>query len=179
MPYVESSLSIIDKLVGKVGRDRMMQEGLLEVKALAYIRGANIDNSILIMEEAQNMSINQMKTLLTRIGENSKFIISGDMDQSDRFKNVNQTGLYDAINRLKTIDKIGFFEFGVGDIVRNPIISEILRFYVEPKANLKTPIIPSEPEHKKMVLTVGSTPKETGVVKKKGIFKFLSKFISW
>jgi phosphate starvation-inducible PhoH-like protein len=69
--------------------------GVLEVQPLAYIRGKSIDNTILLME-AQNMSPNQMKTLLTRIGDNSKFIISGDLDQSDRFRHYHQSGLYDA-----------------------------------------------------------------------------------
>lgn len=131
MPYVESSIGIIDKIIGQTARQRLMTEEIIEIKALAYIRGANIDNSILIMEEAQNMSPNQMKTLLTRIGENSKFIISGDIDQSDRYYDISKSGLYDVINRLKDLKEIGMFEFGIEDIVRNPIISKILSYYGE------------------------------------------------
>jgi phosphate starvation-inducible PhoH-like protein len=84
-PYLSSSLDIFDKLIGKTNRLKL-EVGVLEVQALAYIRGKSIDNTILIMEEAQNMSPAQMKTLLTRIGEHSKFIISGDLDQSDKYR---------------------------------------------------------------------------------------------
>ena len=75
------------------------------------------------------MSPEQVKTLLTRIGENSKFVISGDLDQSDKFRNVKQSGLYDAMKRHRNIEEIGFFQFDNNDIVRNPIISKILNNY--------------------------------------------------
>jgi Phosphate starvation-inducible protein PhoH, predicted ATPase len=94
---------------------------------LAYIRGWNIDNTILIFEEAQNSTPNQMKLLLTRIGFNSKFFISGDLEQTDRYKDKRQSGLWDAISKFKNMDDIGIFEFSEEDIVRNPIISKILK----------------------------------------------------
>lgn len=137
-PYVESSLAIVDKIIGKSAREQMVESGIIEIKALAYIRGMNIDNSILIMEEGQNMSINQMKTLLSRIGENSKFIISGDMDQSDRYRDIKKSGLYDAMHRLKDMDEIGFLKFGADDIVRNPIIGKILNYYNQSEPSKKT-----------------------------------------
>ena len=77
------------------------------------------------------MTPNQVKTLLTRIGENSKFILSGDLQQSDKFKNVKQSGLYDALTRHKNIPEIGFIEFNEDEIVRHPIISKILGNYKE------------------------------------------------
>jgi phosphate starvation-inducible PhoH-like protein len=128
-PYLSSSLDIFDKLIGKANRVKLEELGVLEVQALAYIRGKSIDNTILIMEEAQNMSPAQMKTLLTRIGENSKFIISGDLDQSDRYRDYTKSGLYDAINRHKNISEIGFITFSDEDIVRNPIIKKIINNY--------------------------------------------------
>ena len=128
-PFVASSLDIFDKLIGKTNRLKLEELGLLEVQPLAYIRGKSIDHTILIMEEAQNMSPSQMKTLLTRIGYNSKFIISGDLDQSDRYRNFTQSGLYDAIAKHKNVSEIGFIEFSNEDIVRNPIISKILSNY--------------------------------------------------
>ena len=129
-PYLASSLDIFDKLIGKSNRLKLEELGILELQALAYIRGKSIDNSILIMEEAQNMSPNQMKTLLTRIGDNSKFIISGDLDQSDRYRNATQSGLYDALQKHKNISEIGFIEFNNEDIVRNKVISKILSNYI-------------------------------------------------
>ena len=128
-PFIASSLDIFDKLIGKTNRLKLEELGYLEIQPLAYIRGKSIDNTILIMEEAQNMSPSQMKTLLTRIGENSKFIISGDLDQSDKYRNITQSGLYDAINRHTNIKEIGLIEFSVNDIVRNPIITKILNNY--------------------------------------------------
>ena len=128
-PYVASSVDIIDKILGKSTREKLVENGIVQIEALAFIRGKTVDNTILIMEEAQNMSPNQVKTLLTRIGENSKFIISGDIDQSDKYRDVTHSGLYDVMNRHRNIKEIGFFEFGVEDIVRNPIISKILKNY--------------------------------------------------
>ena len=92
----------------------------------------NIDNSILIFEEGQNATPSQMKLLLTRIGFNSKFFISGDVEQSDRYKDKRQSGLWDAIQKFRddTDDTVKVFEFtNKKDIVRNPKISRILDKY--------------------------------------------------
>ena len=95
------------------------------------MRGMNIDNSILIFEEAQNSTPNQMKLLLTRIGYNSKFFISGDLEQTDRYKDKKQSGLYDAIQKFNNVSDIGVYDFRDAKNVRNPLISEILKKYEE------------------------------------------------
>lgn len=141
-PYVSSTLDIIDELIGRVNRLALEESGTLIIQPLAFIRGKSINNTILIMEEAQNMTPRQMKTLMTRIGHDSKFIISGDLDQSDKFKNINESGLYDAIKRHKNIDEIGFIEFNEDEIVRNPIITKILLNY-KPK-EISEPIPPQD-----------------------------------
>jgi phosphate starvation-inducible protein PhoH and related proteins len=128
-PYISPSYYLLNKLIGKENREKLIQLDFIEVQALAYIRGWNIDNTILIFEEAQNSTPNQMKLLLTRIGFNSKFFISGDLEQTDRYKDKRQSGLWDAISKFKNMDDIGVFEFGEEDIVRNPIISKILKKY--------------------------------------------------
>jgi phosphate starvation-inducible PhoH-like protein len=128
-PYTAPSFYLLNKIIGKEATDTLKLEGAIEVAALAYMRGWNVDNTILIFEEAQNASPNQMKLLLTRIGFNSKFFISGDLEQTDRYKDMRQTGLYDAKNRLKGLSNVGVFEFGKEDIVRNPLITEILKRY--------------------------------------------------
>ena len=122
---------IINKIIGKEAREKLKDAEIIEVFALAYMRGMNIDNSILIFEEAQNSTPNQMKLLLTRIGSNSKFFISGDLEQTDRYKDKKQSGLYDAITRFNYINDIGTFEFNEKDVVRNPLISKILQKYDE------------------------------------------------
>ena len=117
-PYIFPSYYLLNKIIGKEAREKLKQMEVIEVFALAYMRGMNIDNTILIFEEAQNATPKQMKLLLTRIGTNSKFFISGDLEQTDRYKNIKDSGLYDAIERFKNVSEIGIHEFGEEDIVR-------------------------------------------------------------
>ena len=166
-PYVASTLDIIDELIGKQNRLALEEQGVLLVQPLAFIRGKSINNTILVMEEAQNMTPKQMKTLLTRIGHDSKFIISGDLDQSDKFQNVTQSGLYDAIKRHKNIDEIGFIEFTTDEIVRHPVISKILANYKPKEAER-----PTAPQTK--MIKEGQNPER---VKKVSLLqKFLKMF---
>jgi phosphate starvation-inducible PhoH-like protein len=130
-PYIFPSYYLMNKIIGKEARETLKNIDVIEVFALAYMRGMNIDNSILIFEEAQNSTPNQMKLLLTRIGFNSKFFISGDLEQFDRHKDKTQTGLWDAMRRHKKTDDVGIFEFGDDDIVRNPLITKLLKNYEE------------------------------------------------
>jgi phosphate starvation-inducible protein PhoH and related proteins len=128
-PHISSSLDIFDKIVGKYNRTRLEERECLIIQPLGFIRGKSIDNAIIIIEEAQNLSPSQCKAILTRIGTNSKLILSGDLDQSDRYKNVRDSGLFDIIMKHQNIPEIGFFEFKNADIVRNPLISKILNNY--------------------------------------------------
>lgn len=128
-PYIYPSYYLLNKIIGKEARERLKDEGFIEIAALAYMRGWNVDNTILVFEEAQNATPSQIKLLLTRIGFNSKFFLSGDLEQSDKFKDKTKSGLFDAKKRLHDVKGIGVYEFGHQDIVRNPIISEILNRY--------------------------------------------------
>ncbi len=128
-PYIYPSYYLLNKIIGKEAREALKDNGYIEVAALAYMRGWNVDNTILVFEEAQNATPAQIKLLLTRIGFNSKFFLSGDLEQSDKFKDKTKSGLYDAKKRLEGVKGIGVFEFGSQDIVRNPIIGEILQRY--------------------------------------------------
>ena len=128
-PYIFPSYYLMNKIIGKESREKLKENDIIEVFALAYMRGMNIDNSILIFEEAQNSTPNQMKLLLTRIGFNSKFFISGDLEQTDRYKDKTHTGLYDALKKFKELDDVGIFEFEAKDVVRNPLIGKILKRY--------------------------------------------------
>lgn len=136
-PYIFPSYYLLNKIIGKESREKLKEIEVIEVFALAFMRGMNIDNSILIFEEGQNASPSQMKLLLTRIGYNSKFFISGDVEQSDKYKNKTQSGLWDAIEKFRDDDYISTFEFkDKKDIVRNPLISKILNKYDnEPNEN--------------------------------------------
>ena len=128
-PYIFPSYYLLNKIIGKESREKLKAMEVIEVFALAYMRGMNIDNSILIFEEAQNATPKQMKLLLTRIGTDSKFFISGDLEQTDRYKDKKHSGLWDAIEKFKNISEIGVHEFGDEDVVRNPLITEILKRY--------------------------------------------------
>lgn len=128
-PYIFPSYYLLNKIIGKDIRERLKEIEAIEVFALAYMRGMNIDNSILIFEEAQNSTPSQMKLLLTRIGFNSKFFISGDLEQFDRHKDKTQTGLWDAIKRFQGMDDVALYEFKDTDVVRNALISKILKRY--------------------------------------------------
>jgi len=130
-PYIFPSYYLMNKIIGKEAREKLKENDIIEVFALAYMRGMNIDNSILIFEEAQNSTPNQMKLLLTRIGFNSKFFISGDLEQTDRYKDKTHTGLYDALKKFKDLDDVGIFEFEMKDVVRNPLIGKLLKRYEE------------------------------------------------
>ena len=128
-PYIFPSYYLLNKIIGKESREKLKEIEAIEVFALAYMRGMNIDNSILIFEEAQNSTPSQMKLLLTRIGFNSKFFISGDLEQFDRHRDKTQTGLWDALQKFTNMNDIGVFEFNPEDIVRNPLITAILKKY--------------------------------------------------
>ena len=130
-PYIFPSYYLLNKIIGKDTREKLKEAEIIEVFALAYMRGMNIDNSILIFEEAQNATPNQIKLLLTRIGYNSKFFISGDLEQTDRYKDKKQSGLYDALQRFQNVDDIGIYDFSNAKNVRNPLIGKILERYDE------------------------------------------------
>lgn len=128
-PYIFPSYYLMNKIIGKEAREKLKEVEVIEVFALAYMRGMNIDNSILIFEEGQNATPKQMKLLLTRIGFNSKFFISGDLEQTDRYKDKTHSGLYDALVKFKDVEDIGVFSFDNKDIIRNPLINKILDKY--------------------------------------------------
>jgi phosphate starvation-inducible PhoH-like protein len=133
-PHLASSLDIVDKIMGKPNRIKLEENDYLLIQPLGFIRGKTLDNAIIIIEEAQNLSPSQCKTILSRIGENSKMIISGDLDQSDRYNDVRESGLYDLFKRHQNLEEIGFYEFQLSDIVRNPLITKLLGNY--PKAGI-------------------------------------------
>jgi len=128
-PYTYSTIYLLEKIIGKQQVKSLMDSEHLQIMPLAFMRGINIDNSILIAEEFQNSTKRQTKTLLTRIGYKSKFIISGDLEQSDRYRSSLDTGLYDALTRFETIPEIGTISFEESDVVRNPVIQKILDTY--------------------------------------------------
>jgi phosphate starvation-inducible PhoH-like protein len=138
-PYTYSTVNIIEKLIGEENASVLVREGVIQPAPLAYIRGCTFDNAIVIAEEFQNVSPYMMKTFLSRIGENTKYIITGDVNQSDKYlRNPQDSGLCDAINRLHGMPDIETnFRFNLEDIVRNGIIKDILARYEETDESYK------------------------------------------
>lgn len=102
-----------------------MEKKLIQILPLAYVRGLSIDDSIVIIDEAQNLDTHTFKTIITRIGENSKYIFLGDTEQVDR-KYKHESCLETVLEIFKDSDIIGTIEFTDEDCVRNPIIPKIL-----------------------------------------------------
>ncbi|MDY6864003.1 MAG: PhoH family protein [Thermodesulfobacteriota bacterium] len=110
----------------KVGK--MLQRGVIEVAPLGFMRGRTLNNSFVILDEAQNTTPEQMKMFLTRLGFNTKAIITGDITQIDLPKDIN-SGLVEAKMILKDISDIGFIYFSEKDVVRHPLVQEIIKAY--------------------------------------------------
>ncbi|HLP82095.1 MAG TPA: PhoH family protein, partial [Nitrosomonas sp.] len=132
-PYTYSTMYLFEKILPKRKVELLKERGAIKIMPLAYMRGINIDNAVVIAEEMQNCTPRQMKTFLTRIGSNAKFIISGDLEQQDRYhaNQKNTNGLYDAMQKFSRAEykDIGVFQFDNEDIVRNPLIAKILEQY--------------------------------------------------
>ena len=128
-PYHNSTLFTLDELIGKEQRIDRIKEGTILIEPIALLRGVTFNNSIIIIDEAQNTTVNQVKLILTRIGKNSKMIFIGDVDQTDRKGTT--SGLKDGVDRFNDMDDVGIFSFDKDDNVRNEIISKILNRYDE------------------------------------------------
>ena len=124
-PFVMSYMWNIDKIAGFGSAKALMDKKLIQVLPLAFVRGLSIDNSIVIIDEAQNIDMHTFKTIVTRIGENSKYILLGDTEQVDR-KFKDESCLQTVINLFEPTDIMGTIEFNDDDCVRNPIIPKIL-----------------------------------------------------
>lgn len=112
-------------MCGKGSSRELMKKGLVEVLPIAFIRGLSIDNSIVIIDEAQNITSHTFKTIMTRIGEDSKYIFLGDVEQIDK-KKSKESCLSKVISIFNGSEEVGTLEFTDQDCVRNPIIPKIL-----------------------------------------------------
>ena len=125
-PYIMSYTWNLDKICGQKGAAKsLMAKGLVEVMPLAFIRGISIDSTIVIIDETQNIDKHTFKTIISRIGTDSKYVFLGDIEQIDRKKSY-ESCLLDAINIFRDSDLVGTVEFEDEDCVRNPIIPKIL-----------------------------------------------------
>lgn len=124
-PFIMSYTWNIDKICGEGSAKALMEKKIIKILPLAYIRGLSIDNSIVIIDESQNIDSHTFKTMMTRIGDNSKYIFLGDIEQIDRKKKVDSC-LQTVMAIFEDSDIIGTIRFTDEDCVRNPIIPKIL-----------------------------------------------------
>ena len=127
-PYLRPVYDALYTIYGAEQTNRLMERGVIEIAPLAYMRGRTLDDAFVILDEAQNTTIAQMKMFLTRLGFGSKMIINGDRTQIDLPKGV-KSGLVDAQSKLKGIDRIQFVTFDAFDVVRHPVVADIIKAY--------------------------------------------------
>ena len=128
MPYMMSLYYNMEQIIGKQRLEVLKKAGAIQVIPLAYMRGLTLTDSIVVLDEAQNATPAQIKAFITRIGSGSKYIVCGDLMQSDIRKS---NGLEDAIKRFTGIRRVGFSQFDLSDVVRHPIVAQLLERYQE------------------------------------------------
>jgi phosphate starvation-inducible PhoH-like protein len=130
-PIMESYMDNIRKLIGRSRMEKMVELGLIEIVPIAFARGRTMDNSVIIIDEAQNISRDNIRTLMTRIGYNSKMIILGDIKQKD-IRNKKDSSLEIILEKFKDKEGFGSVELrNPEDVVRNPIINTVEQVFDE------------------------------------------------
>jgi phosphate starvation-inducible PhoH-like protein len=127
-PYLRPLLDAIHEMIGFDQVQQLVERDVIEVCPLAYMRGRTLNESFIILDEAQNTTISQMKMFLTRMGEASKIVVSGDKTQTDLPSNT-RSGLVDALSRLKKIKGVAIAEMTAKDIVRHRLVTQIVQAY--------------------------------------------------
>ena len=127
-PYLRPLYDALFDMLGAETYQKYLERGNIEVAPLAYMRGRTLDDSFIILEEAQNTSPEQMKMFLTRLGFNSKMVITGDITQIDLPSGC-RSGLKDAVRILKNIDSIANISFTEKDVVRHKLVQDIIKAY--------------------------------------------------
>ncbi|MDR1932229.1 MAG: PhoH family protein [Spirochaetales bacterium] len=127
-PYLRPLYDAMQAIIPHENITRMQENGIIEIAPLAYMRGRSLQGCVVILDEAQNTTREQMKMFLTRLGENARVIVTGDITQIDLPKR-NASGLIHAIKILREIREIGFTFFGASDVVRHPLVRKIIHAY--------------------------------------------------
>lgn len=149
-PYLRPLYDALYQIMGPESFMKNMEKGLIEVAPLAYMRGRTLDNSFIILDEAQNTTPAQMKMFLTRIGFGSKVIITGDLTQKD-LPSSQTSGLDVAIRVLKKIDEVAFCNLTSKDVVRHPLVQKIVKAYEEYEKRTEKPERPDRTKRRRGV----------------------------
>ena len=127
-PYLQPLYDALNDMIPAAKLSKYMEEGTVQIAPLAYMRGRTLDNAFVILDEAQNTTLSQIKMFLTRMGRNAKFIVTGDVTQIDLPK-AGDSGLMRAMKMLGSIQGIASVEFDKGDIVRHPLVKHIVEAF--------------------------------------------------
>jgi phosphate starvation-inducible PhoH-like protein len=133
-PYLRPLYDALNEMMPFEKSSRLMERGVIEVAPLAFMRGRTLNDSFVILDEAQNTTREQMKMLLTRLGSDSKAVITGDVTQID-LPTEKRSGLVDATNILEGVDGIDFLYFSDKDVVRHPLVQSIILAYDRLESN--------------------------------------------
>ena len=127
-PYMRPLYDALHDMLDFERIGRLMERGVIEVAPLAFMRGRTLNDSFVILDEAQNTTGEQMKMFLTRLGFNSKAVVTGDVTQND-LPSGTVSGLVEAIQVLEGVEGIGFMRFTKSDVVRHPLVQSIIHAY--------------------------------------------------
>lgn len=127
-PYLQPLYDALRDMIHPKKLQALMEEGIIQIAPLAYMRGRTLDSAFVILDEAQNTSIGQLKMFLTRMGCNAKFIVTGDASQID-LPNKRDSGLIRGVELVKNIKGIAVINFGTEDIVRHPLVTKIVKAF--------------------------------------------------
>jgi len=127
-PYLRPLYDALFDLLDGEKVEKMIEKGVIEVAPLAFMRGRTLNDSFIILDEAQNSTPEQMKMFLTRQGFNSRMVVNGDLTQID-LPIGRRSGLQDAVDVLQGVEGIAFVRFGEQDVVRHPLVQRIVRAY--------------------------------------------------
>ena len=127
-PYLRPLYDALYEILGTETYLKLKERGLIEVAPLAYMRGRTLDNSFIILDEAQNTTVEQMKMFLTRFGFGSKVVVNGDITQIDLPKGK-RSGLVNALEVLKNVEGIAINQFSDKDVVRHSLVKRIIQEY--------------------------------------------------
>jgi len=127
-PYLQPLYDALRDMIPSKKLNNLIEDQIIQIAPLAYMRGRTLENAFVVMDEAQNATLNQLKMFLTRMGMNSKFIVTGDITQID-LPRKRESGLVLVIEILKDIDGISVISFDEGDILRHKLVKDIVRAY--------------------------------------------------
>lgn len=138
-PYLRPLFDALNDIMEPEQVRRYMENDIIEIAPLAFMRGRTLNNACIIMDEGQNATVAQTKMFLTRMGNNSRVVVTGDLTQTDLPKTV-RSGLADAVHRLRDVEGLAIVYLDENDIVRNPLVSRIVKAYEDETPRPKRPV---------------------------------------